>query len=74
MKFKILMPQKNSGKKNELVTIYKNTKGLYIAILRGIEVGLVKEVQSDNEILLDSCIEAKVSESFSDKFYFFAEA
>ena len=45
----------------QTITLYKNTKGLYVAILNGIEVGLAAEVQSDVEIAeLPSCMEGTV--------------
>lgn len=70
MKIKILCPDMVSGKKGNNVTLYKNNKGLYIAILNGVEVGIAKEVESDSIIKLPNCIDCTIEEDFERKFSF----
>ena len=72
MKLQILCPVKISGKKGDTVTLYRNTKGLYVAILNGVEVGLASELESDTEDELPSCIDCEVYRSFTDRFRFTA--
>ena len=73
MKFKIICPDKISGCKGEKITLYKNTKGLYVAILRGVEVGIVKGVESEKEPILMPCMEGIIEKNFSEKFCFSAK-
>lgn len=70
--FKILCPDKISGKKGDTVTLYKNTKGLYVCVLNGVEVGLASELESDTEEELPSCIDCEVASSFTERYRFTA--
>lgn len=74
MRFKIVCPVKISGYQGETVTLYKNTKGLYIAILKGVEVGLASELESDIDIELPSCIDCVVTNSFKNELQFTVKA
>lgn len=38
-------------------TIYKNTENLYVAILKGVEIGLLQKV--DETVQLDTCLKGK---------------
>ena len=71
LKFRIPCPDKISGKKGDTVTLYRNTKGLYVAILNGVEVGLANELEADNEEdELPSCIDCEVYNSFKERYRF----
>ena len=72
MRFRILCPDKISGEKGDTVTLYKNTKGLYVAILNGLEVGLASELETDTEEELPSCIDCEVYRSFTGRYRFTA--
>ncbi len=70
MKFKIICPTKIKGEKGDTVTLYRNTKGLYVAILNGVEVGLASEaseLEADTNDELPSCIDCEVYRSFNKK-------
>lgn len=72
LKFRILCPDKISGKKGDTVTLYKNTNGLYVAILNGVEVGLASELEADTEEELPSCIDCEVYRGFTERYRFTA--
>lgn len=73
MRFRILCPIKITGKKGDTVTLYRNTRGLYVAILNGVEVGLASELETDTETdELPSCIDCEVYRSFTDRYRFTA--
>lgn len=73
MRFRILCPLKISGRKGDIVTLYRNTKGLYVAILNGVEVGLASELETEIEVdKLPSCIDCEVYRSFTNHYRFIA--
>jgi hypothetical protein len=73
-KIKILSPLPLTGRKGERVTLYKNTKGLYVAILNGVEVGVAKEVETEgDEVRLPSCMDASILKDFKNRRIFFVE-